>query len=83
MLVGKKRKEKKKKRENNEENIKSQESKVPRQKNTKEPNIKVERSVNFKRRGGDGEGGAERRNLSLFWRKEELPAALPVHPKIP
>jgi hypothetical protein len=40
--------------------------------------------VNFKRRGGDEEGGAERRYLSLLWRnKGELPAALPVHPKIP
>jgi hypothetical protein len=59
------------------------ESKVPGQKNTKEPNVKDERSVNFKRPGGDEEGGAERRYLSFLLRKEELPATLPVHPKIP
>ncbi len=47
---------KKTRRENKEENIKTPESSVPRQKNTKDPNIK-ERIANFKRRGGDGEGG--------------------------
>jgi hypothetical protein len=81
VLVGKKRKKEEARKQRGKHQI--PESKVPRQKNTKEPNIKVERSVNFKRRGGDGEGGAERRNLSLLWRKEELPVTLPVHPKIP
>jgi hypothetical protein len=78
VLVGRKRKEKKKEGEKNEENIKSQRAKSQDRKTPENQTCELQAS-----RRGRGGGGAERRNLSLLWRKEELPAALPVHPKIP